>query len=110
MATGFGVRFVVFFAVLFIVLLAVFLVRFLAFLTTRPARFFVAATLLARPRGALRTFFVLVFLEAFLAVATTISFIGRTGLPGGDSDECLSHCFRKHPEHRENQWFSLKIV
>ncbi|MDP1883168.1 MAG: hypothetical protein Q8K88_09840, partial [Bradyrhizobium sp.] len=63
----------------------VFLAFFPAFFTTRLARFFTAAALLARTREALRAFFVFGFLEAFfLGVATTISFIAQTGLPGGD--------------------------
>src|SRR5258705_12939138 len=102
----------VFFAVGFF---AAFFAAFFAFLTTRLlflARFFDAAALVVRARGDdLRTFFAF-FPEGFffLGVATTNSFMARTGLFGLISGGALPRWFRKKSEYRENQRFSFKNV
>src|SRR5260370_1304805 len=90
-----------------------FLAAFFAFLATALlflARFFDAAALVDRARGGLRAFFAFFPEVFFLRVATTNSFTAQTGLLGLISGGALPRCFRKQPEHRENQWFSFKIV
>src|SRR4051812_40801315 len=73
------------------------------------ARFF-AAFLPVRADGDLLTFFALRFFEAFFpAFATTNSFLTQR-YQGLLSDGALPRRFREHPEHRENQRFSLQII
>jgi hypothetical protein len=77
---------------------AAFFAAFFAFLTTRLlflARFFDAAALVVRTRGGLRTFFAFFPEVFFLGVATTNSFMARTGLLGLISGGALPRCFRK---------------
>src|ERR1700716_2242679 len=70
------------------------------------ARFFDAAVLAAR----CDTFLVFFFFEGFF-LATTIPNNSSTGIDGiAPETERLPRRFRKHPEHRENQRFSLEIV
>src|SRR5437899_321904 len=74
------------------------------------ARFF-AAFLLADAGSALRVFFALRFFEAFFpAFATTNSLSSTQRLSRLLSGGWLPRRFREHPEHRENQRFSLQIV
>src|SRR5712672_2613982 len=79
---------------------------FADFLTDFLAVFFAAAVLAAR----CDTFLVFFFFEGFF-LATTIPNNSSTGIDGiAPETERLPRRFRKHPEHRENQRFSLEIV
>src|SRR5438445_3311468 len=72
---------------------------------------FFAAFLLADAGSALRVFFALRFFEAFFpAFATTNSLSSTQRLSRLLSGGWLPRRFREHPEHRENQRFSLQIV
>ena len=99
----------VFFAADFLAVFFAFLTSFFAFFTAALlffARFFDAAVLAAR----CDTFLVFFFFEGFF-LATTIPNNSSTGIDGiAPETERLPRRFRKHPEHRENQRFSLEIV
>src|SRR5882762_1414778 len=93
----------------FLAVFFAFLTGFFAFFTAALlffARFFDAAVLAAR----CDTFLAFFFFEGFF-LATTIPNNSSTGIDGiAPETERLPRRFRKHPEHRENQRFSLEIV
>ncbi|WP_311966870.1 hypothetical protein [Bradyrhizobium australiense] len=103
----FAALFEAFFAASFFEALpAFFTARLLLVAPFLAARFFAAAFLLALAGGDLRAFALRFFEAFFAAVATTNSFIAHR-LSGLISGGALPRRIREHPEHRENQRFSL---